>query len=433
MAHKLIRLTEKLYNQPQLMTHTAFDAVVDYLENRNLEEVEINPSMALGGPRYKNSIEELSYNPDTKVGFLTVDGPLTYVPHYALCQGEASSYQRLLSDFGTMVAAGAKVVVIDADSPGGQAYGMMESASELRNIADKNGVKLITYADGLIASAMYGIAATSHEIIINPEGEAGSIGVVVSLANNSEKEKKAGVKRTYITAGDGKVPFDDDGEFTQEFKNDIQAKVDSLYDKFTKHVSQYRELSQEQVISYGARVYEADEALEKGLVDKVMTRLEFSNYLADIVEGKSESMALTNLKTNKPKDKSMSDQKVAELETSLSNLKTEFETTAETLKQTQSELSAALEKIASLEKEKVEAATVARKQKLERAVGSEKAGTLLTSLASLSDEAFETTLSALSASVDKSDDNEVGSKGAETTSTESLTAKKLAAKYNKTK
>ena len=95
---------------------------------------------------------------------------------------------------------------MDADSGGGEAYGMMETANEMRKIADANDVKFITYVDGYAASAMYGLSAASHEIIVNPDAQVGSIGVVVSLANYSEAEKQYGLKRVYVTAGESKVP-----------------------------------------------------------------------------------------------------------------------------------------------------------------------------------------------------------------------------------
>lgn len=414
------------------MTINAFDSVVDYLEKRNSELVDIQPEAALSGPRYRNSIKDLNYNEDTKVGFIEIDGPLTYVPHYALCAGESASYQRILADATTMLESGAKVLVIDADSPGGQAYGMMESAADLRNLADTYGAKLITYADGLIASAMYGIAATSHEIIINPEGEAGSIGVVVSLANNSEKERKEGVKRTYITAGEGKVPFTDEGEFTDSFKEDIQAKVDSLYDKFTNHVSQYRELSKDTVKSYGAKVYEAQEALEKGLVDKIMTRIEFSNYLADIVEESSESNSMINFKS-KQKDKNMSVEKVAELEASLQKLQADYEASTSQLTEAQTQLKDALAQLTKMEEEKKQAKVSDRKVKLEKAVGEKEAAKLMSSLTSLSDEDFDVTLSFLAAKADDLDDAEKGANGEEQDPEKDLTAEILKQETSKNK
>ena len=55
------------------------------------------------------SIRELQYNSDTGVGILPVEGALSYVAHNGFCSGESASYQRILSDFKTMVEAGASV------------------------------------------------------------------------------------------------------------------------------------------------------------------------------------------------------------------------------------------------------------------------------------------------------------------------------------
>ena len=413
MAHELLRLTSKIYNTPHLITQSAFENITNYIEKRNLGLVGTDLAIADIRPR---SIRELQYNPDTGVGILPVEGALSYVAHNGFCSGESASYQRILSDFKTMVEAGASVIVMDADSGGGEAYGMQETANQMRKIADANDVKFITYVDGYAASAMYGLSAASHEIIVNPDAQVGSIGVVVSLANYSEAEKKYGIKKTYITAGDGKVPFDDDGEFTSEFKADIKDKVDKLYEKFTSHVSEYRAVAKESIKKLGAKMYTAEDALTNGLADKMMTREEFFNYLADLQEGNSNTMSL-NPFSKKPKatltkEAEMPNQNV-ELQAALEAATAEFTAKLEaekagfnaSLASMKAELEAAQAALSAVTKEKEDAKQASRLAKLTELFGTTEAPKLAASFTALDDASFDLTVGILAARSVKEEEN----------------------------
>ena len=71
-------------------------------------------------------------------------------------------------------------------------------------------------------------------------------------------------------------------------------------EKFTSHVADYRTITTSSVKSLGAKMYTAEDALTNGLADKMMTREEFFNYLADLQEGNSNTMSL-NPFSKKPK------------------------------------------------------------------------------------------------------------------------------------
>jgi capsid assembly protease len=405
MAHELLRLTSKIYNTPHLITQSAFENITNYIEKRNLGLADTGLAIADIRPR---SIRELQYNSDTGVGILPVEGALSYVAHTGWCSGESASYQRILSDFKTMIEAGASVIVMDADSGGGEAYSCFQTANEMRRLADENNVKFITYVDGYAASAMYGLSAASHEIIVNPDSQVGSVGVVVSLANYSEAEKQYGLKRTYITAGESKVPYNEDGEFTKEFLADIQNKVDSLYEKFTAHVADYRAITTESVKKLGARMYTAEDALTNGLADKMMTREEFFSYLADLTEeGSSENMSLSPF-SKKPKATQLSKeaempQDNVELQAALqaataeftAKLDTEKAAFATSLASLKADLEAAQASLAAVEKEKADAKQASRLSELTALFGTEEAPKLAASFAALDDAAFSLTVGIL--------------------------------------
>jgi signal peptide peptidase SppA len=182
------------------------------------------------------------------------------------------------------VEEGAKTVVMMVNSGGGEAHGMMDSANYLRKLADDNGIKIIAYVDGMSASAAYGISCIADEIVMSSDSQVGSIGVLIQLMNNSKQLEKAGIERTFITAGEDKVPFAADGSFTESFKERLQTQVDVLYEGFTSHVAEHRGIDISAVKGTQANVFMAEEALKLGLADSVMTVEEFYDYVADAAE-----------------------------------------------------------------------------------------------------------------------------------------------------
>lgn len=397
---KLYRLTEKIVNKPQLMEASALADVIQILAARNDGVVEL----AISGGRERQA-KELGYDSTTGIGLLSIDGPLTYLEYSPMCGAEPSSYQRLTSEFKALVDAGAKTIVLDVDSPGGEAYACFETAKSLRQMADDASVKLIAYVDGMAASAAYGLSCVADEIIINPMAEVGSIGVVVGLTNVSKAERKMGVTRTFVYAGDSKIPFDAKGNFTEAFLGDIQNKVDNLYGQFVSHVAEARGLTPEMVAGTQAKVFTAEKAVELGLADAIMTVAEFQDYLHQIKMG--TTMPIGNqFKLNKGATDMAAN---AELEAQVASLTAEAVTSVAALEAVTAQvasLSAQLEEVVAAKTElesqlaayqaaaeeaqasAAELALAARKASLVDAVGADKAETLFASLSALDDTAY---------------------------------------------
>lgn len=207
----------------------------------------------------------------------------------------------IIADVESLISSGAKTIVFDTDSPGGEAYGVFESAKRIRTMADQAGVKVITYVDGMAASAAYALASISDEIIMNPSAEVGSIGVVVRLRNTNKAMKTMGVEDTYVFAGKSKIPFNAEGDFAEEFLSDLQEKVNVLYGEFTSHVAQMRGMTAEAVTNTEAKTFLADKAIQLGLADKAMEVEEFYSYLSTVASGETNSKMLTARFLNKSK------------------------------------------------------------------------------------------------------------------------------------
>ena len=108
MARELLRLRESLVNTPHLVHPMTFKTVIDYLDARNSD-----PSMIEDDDEDGVSNSRYSYNEDSKVALLNVDGPLTYRPVHMLCGGNSgTNYQTLKSDFLDLAEAGAKTIAL---------------------------------------------------------------------------------------------------------------------------------------------------------------------------------------------------------------------------------------------------------------------------------------------------------------------------------
>lgn len=466
MNTRLQESLSKLMIEPLALSEKGIIQLSLGLDNlREYLESEVDEEMSVSGytPR---PIEDLEYNPDTGVGVLNVSGLLVDKYDWFLSYFfDATSYEELVADTKTMLEAGAHTIIQYNDSGGGQAYGVFQSANQVKDMVKEAGAKMITYSDGITASAAYAWASISDEIIANPDSEVGSVGVVIRLMDVSKYLEKEGLKPIYITAGEGKVPYDKDGSYKKEFLQDLQSKVDATYSKFKNHITSNRPITDEQLTSYGAAVFNAQDAQGKGYIDGQMDRTEFFTYVSEIAYKKNsknmsflknlikqkptasadvvitttegEEMSFTQEQLNAAVDEAKSLAKAsyeADLAQALEQLKQEYEAKASAK---DAELVALKEQFAAAEKAKQEAKAAQRLKELAAVVGDTRAAKLASTLKDLDDEAFAETVgtfTAAKAEKDKEFLQEHGEEGAEvevTITPAKNTAKSLAKQFKK--
>lgn len=283
-AHQLIKFTTALYSKPHLINQVGFDAVSAYLSSRNNLMVPMDePSDMPMEPEAPDDLDD--FDPESGVGVIDVCGALTYKSINGMCGTVGCSYEGILDQLDEMLEAGAKIIVLNCDSPGGEGYGAFETADEMRKKCDAVGAKMYSYNDGCMASACYALACAADEVISNPGAETGSIGVLIALMNDSQMLANMGLVRSFISAGDSKIPFDESGDWKESFIEDLQAKVDALYSQFCNHVSSYTSMSVQAVKDTQAKMFNAEDAMKLGLINKTMTRSEFVDYIITKQQG----------------------------------------------------------------------------------------------------------------------------------------------------
>jgi signal peptide peptidase SppA len=172
-------------------------------------------------------------------------------------------------------------VLLDISSPGGEAAGMAELASLIRQVAENKSVT--AFVNDMAASAAYGIASSANEIVISPTSILGSIGVVMLHADRSGELAAQGVKPTLIFAGSHKVDGNPFEPLSEAVRADLQASVDAHYRQFLQTVGQGRgrKLTAEMARATEARTFIGTEAITLGLADRIAS---FDDVLASLSE-----------------------------------------------------------------------------------------------------------------------------------------------------
>ena len=234
------------------------------------------------------------YSVENGIAYLNIEGTLTYKPTFFSMMCGGISYLEL-QDAAKEIAedSGIKIVVLNIDSGGGEAYSCFSTAKYLKDTLNNSGKKIITYVDGMMASAAYALGCSADEVIMNPDAQTGSIGVVVKLVDTAVMKEQEGIKDVYIYAGDKKVPFDDEGHFKKDFLDRLQTSVDETYLEFVNHVSEMRNIPTKDVVATQADVFRSNKAIELGLADKVMTRFEFEEYLSTLTNAEETELPYT--------------------------------------------------------------------------------------------------------------------------------------------
>lgn len=275
MSHEVYRLLGSIYNQPHLILESALAPIVDYLAARNAGGIQL--AVVPTEKQVKPKAEQVA-----NIGEIRIDGTLTYAPVHGACGAtEGTSYQGILDQAAELISLGADTIILTHNSPGGQAQMAFDCAASLRDMCDESGVQLISYVETMSASASYLIACVSDVVVCHPEAVVGSIGATIAILERAKQMEMAGVKPIYISSTAGKVPFNQDGTFTEKFLTRMQNEVTSLGNKFVQHVSDNTGIKTEDILALDAEMFHAEEALSIGLINSVMTKKEFAQYLAD--------------------------------------------------------------------------------------------------------------------------------------------------------
>ena len=174
--------------------------------------------------------------------------------------------------------ASVRAILLDVDSPGGTVDGIEELALAVRTAAMAK--PLYAWADGLMASAAYWMAAGARSIAAPATAQVGSIGVISLHREFSKALEGAGVRYTILAAGHYKAAGNAVEPLSDEMRAYLQEGIDAVYELFLAAVEQGRGVSREKALAMAdGRIFIAGEALRAGLIDRICSREDFINQI----------------------------------------------------------------------------------------------------------------------------------------------------------
>lgn len=176
-----------------------------------------------------------------------------------------------------------RAIMLDIETPGGEAVGAFEAAAAIRAAAALKPV--VAVVNGMAASAGYALASGASRIVTMPTGISGSVGVVTMHLDFSKFLEEEGIKPTLIFAGAKKVDGNPFEALPDSVRVEMQAWVESFYSQFVAAVAAGRPgLSEQAIRDTEADVFKGEEAVAAGLADAVGT---FEDVLAELSRGSS--------------------------------------------------------------------------------------------------------------------------------------------------
>jgi signal peptide peptidase SppA len=265
----LPHLASRLFGTPLLVHRAKLDVILAVLGDR----LNIQPpaaDLALPGPRNMPS-------GTPGIAVIPVHGTLVKRTAGLDAASGLTSYTEIAAMLDSALAdpqiAG---ILLDIDSPGGEASGSFELA---RRVREASAVKPVwAVANDSAYSAAYAIGSAANRLIVSETGGVGSIGVIALHIDQSVKDANEGYRYTAVTAGTHKNDFSPHQPLTDEAKAELQAEVDRLYGLFVEHVGSMRTLATDDVRSTEAGLYFGANAIAAGLADAVGT---FESALTD--------------------------------------------------------------------------------------------------------------------------------------------------------
>ena len=246
-----------------------------------------------GGPYDARGRRRIMFRQQDGLAIIDVMGSLVNRGAWVGASSGLTSYEGLAAQVEAAVAdPTVRGIVLDIDSPGGEATGAFGFYETLREARARK--PIVAVVNDMAASAAYGIAAQADEIVISPSSMTGSIGVVMVHMDHSKELEKRGRTPTLIFAGDHKVDANSFEPLSPSVRADLQKEVDGIYTTFVESVAAGRAaLSTDAIRATQARVFRGAAAIEIGLADKIGS---FVETLARLSSRSTYGGSMTNIR-----------------------------------------------------------------------------------------------------------------------------------------
>lgn len=203
---------------------------------------------------------------------ITIHGSLKtqaswYDPYFKLASYPAIRHALYEADKDPSI----KRIVLDINSPGGQATGVDETAALVAQVNKRKTV--VAVATGEICSGAYWLGCSASKVFASPLSVVGSIGAVMTHVDRTGEMEREGIKVTFIRSGDYKMIGTPYEKLDEKARQVMQTMVNTINTLFVQHVATSRGKSVdyiEQVPGQG-KVFMGQASIDVGLVDQLAT------------------------------------------------------------------------------------------------------------------------------------------------------------------
>lgn len=162
-------------------------------------------------------------------------------------------------------------VVLEIDTPGGEVGGLFDLADRIAALRQATDKPLWAVASEAALSGGYAIACLADRVYVTQTGEVGSVGVIAIHLDQSGADVQAGLRWSFIKAGERKADGNAHEPLSDRAHADIQADVDAIHNHFVALVASQRGMTGDAVRATDAAIYRGQRGVEMGLADQVGT------------------------------------------------------------------------------------------------------------------------------------------------------------------
>lgn len=260
----LVHLASRLYGTPLLIARAKLDTILAVLGPR----IGLAPT-ELALPVVVPTAAEAEPGPTAPgIAVIPIHGTLVRRAIGLDAASGLTSYTRIAADLDAALAAPEVAgILLDIDSPGGEAGGVFELAARIREATARKPVW--AHAGDSAFSAGYALACAAQRVTLSTTGGVGSIGVIALHIDQSVRNAQNGLSVTALYAGAHKNDATPHAPLTPQATDALQTEIDRLYALFVAHVAAMRGLDANAVRATEAALFFGEDALAAGLADGV--------------------------------------------------------------------------------------------------------------------------------------------------------------------
>jgi len=261
----------RVTNAPLMVTADYLDSVLGLLAAREGAEIRWSepPEEVTDGARYRAMADKDRRVIHDGIALIGVDGSLAHKSgRMTGMSSTMRSYTAIRRDLDAALGdERVNGIVFDIDSPGGEVSGNFALAEYIASVRGQK--PMLALADEYATSAAYNIAAAADRVVAPSGSLVGSVGVILAHIGEGRALTNGGIDVTLIRAGAHKAEANSVEPLSDEVRSRLQTSVNRTYGRFVGLVSRNRGMEAEAVRQTEARVFDAEEALELGLIDSV--------------------------------------------------------------------------------------------------------------------------------------------------------------------